>query len=252
MNNDYLESYMIPKGKLIRDSNIVFDASSLEYLGKGANSSVWKYIGEDDSYAFKYFFSTGRNCALNMVTYDRMINLDLPCFTKALEFCRDANHGFITGYLENLLVENKELSLLQQNSSLFLENMMYLEKSIQELSTNHVFMYDVKPSNSIFHNDDGMLYISDIDMFFVNDMYTVQDVLSFNYGMLNALYRQRFLNEIEVSCEFEAMEKRNLAIFISDIFPTRNRDSSSLLPVAKKYFLKTDTPKQYLLKRLEK
>ncbi len=81
--------------------------------------------------------------------------------------------------------------------------------------------------------------------------YPVQEVLSFNYGMLNALYRQRFLNEIEVSCEFEDMEKRNLAKFISNIFPTRNRDSSSLFPVAKKYFLKTDTPKQYLLKRLE-
>ena len=82
--------------------------------------------------------------------------------------------------------------------------------------------------------------------------YPVQEVLSFNYGMLNALYRQRFLNEIEVSCEFEDMEKRNLAKFISNIFPTRNRDSSSLFPVVKKYFLKTDTPKQYLLKRLEK
>lgn len=249
MNN--LESYMIPKGKFIRDSGIVFDASSLEYLGKGANSSVWKYIEEDDSYAFKYFFPACRNCALNIVTYDRMLELDLPCFTKALEICRSENKAFFSGYLTTLLVENKDFSLLQQNSFLFLENIMYLEKSIWELSTNHVFMYDVKPSNSIFHND-GMLYISDIDMFFVNDMYTVKETLSFNYGMLNCLYRQRFLNEIHASCEFENIEKRNLAIFISDIFPTRNRVGSSLLPVAEKYFLNSSTPKQYLLKRLEK
>ena len=190
-----------PNFDLEKENGETIYGRELSYLGKGLNSTVWKYECGGKEYAIKIFFDIGLSCALSLDVYKVMRNLPIKNTLKALETLKVINdnenenakrrryYAYIMEYLE----EQKNSSIVDMPTSILLENTSILESDAEILAKNNIVMQDLKTENTIFNKTNSMFYISDVDMFQLKRKdASIDDTIMHNYTVLQYIF-YRFL-----------------------------------------------------------
>lgn len=232
-----------PSFNLLRENGDIIDGSDLSYLGRGENSTVWKYESGKERYAVKIFFDIAISCALTKDTYRSMVNLPLKNTLKALEVLdvvgnsttiRSGYYAYMMKYLD----EKKGYSIVNMSTSKLLENSSSMEQDAELLANNHVAMFDLKRENTIFNQDDSYLYLSDVDMF-CRSWESFRDVSENNFNELNFIF-YHFLSDY--SKEYFHDRYHNL---LKDIFLRNTLHKKSPTEKLEYLFSSYDTPKQF-------
>lgn len=237
-----------PSFNLVRENGNLLLGRELSYYGRGQNSTVWKWECDGTKYAVKIFFDIAFSCALQKDTYKVMKNLPLKNTLKALDTLKVVNSsGDVVNeygaYLMEFLEERKGYSIVEMSTPKLIENAKFLELDAKLLAQNRIVMQDVKKENTIFNKEDSMLYLSDIDMFYVS-----YDELS--NGVLSDIVRS---NNIELRFAFYEFLARYSsehyhAIYNDFLESFFFRDTTHGKAVADKLdylFSSYDTPKQF-------
>lgn len=227
----------------------------LAYANHGVNASVWHYGNEDKEYAFKLFFDDCKFYALTYELYQRMKGLSLNTTIQALEVYRKSDSKEVEQYLFDAytmkwLDEDKTRTLLETPVSLLLKNICYLQQDAQLLANESIYMKDVKKENSIFHQKDQLLYITDIDMFSCSEVMRSQDILMHNYAMLLYLIKSHLYEDIRNTSFFLPSEKGKAISMIMSDFSFSSIDFFTPVEVIEKKFSQAETPMQYYKQRV--
>ncbi len=236
--------YLIkPNFDLERENGEIISGRELSYLGKGINSTVWKYERDRKYYAIKIFFSNSLGCALSRNVYRMMKPLPLKNTIKAFDTLKVLNSGgnkvvghdaYIMGFLE----ERTGYSMVEMPTKALLENTRAMESDASLLASNNIVMNDVKRQNTIFNNMDSMFYISDIDRFdsSKSDRASIRNK---NYNELQFLYYQFFLRYS--SDYYNAIYND----FFQKLFSQDIIHEKSITDKLEDLFSPYDTPKQF-------
>lgn len=185
---------MKPNFDLEKENGEIVYKDELSFLGKGVNSTVWKYEYNGKKYAIKIFFDNSLGCALVEDVYKKMKPLPLKNTIKALDTLKVLNSGGngVVGhdaYIMEFLEERKDYSIVEMPTSKLLENSSALESDAHLLAVNNIVMNDVKRQNTIFSDENAMFYISDIDRFELSN-FDRESIINKNYGELQFIYYQ--------------------------------------------------------------
>lgn len=191
-----LQCRIKPNFDLEGENGEIIYGRKLSYLGRGVNSTVWKYERDGKKYAIKIFFTSCLECALAENVYRIMKPLSLKNTIKALDTLKVLNSGGnkVVGhdaYIMEFLEEKKDYSMVEMPTQALLENTSLLESDAHLLASNKIKMNDVKRENTIFNNNDAMLYIGDIDRFDLSKS-SRKSITNQNYSELQFIYYQFF------------------------------------------------------------
>lgn len=225
------------------DGNCIL-GKELSYLGRGTNSTVWKYEENDLKYAVKIFFDISYSCALPEGTYEEMKNLSLKNTIKALEILKVAKgNGDILSkygaYLMTFLEESKDYSLMEMPVSKLLENTNSLESDARLLAQHKIVMHDTKKDNMIFNKMDFMLYLCDIDMFYVSHNEPKNRIDANNHMELQIAFYQ-ILSQYS-STHYHAIYNE----FLENLFFKDATHGKAITDKLEYLFSSYDTPKQF-------
>lgn len=175
-----------PSFNLEKENGEIIYGKELSYIGRGENSTVWKYKKGDNVYAIKIFFDIGFSCSLEDIVYESMKNIPLKKTLKAFETLKIINNkndlvDRYGAYLMQYLEEIKGYSIVDMHTSKLLENIKMLEFDAMLLAKNEIVMKDLKIENAIFNRADSMLYIGDIDMYYKAYNEDIVDIMANNY-----------------------------------------------------------------------
>lgn len=243
-----------PTYVFIGDAGTVITKDSLYYINQGVNASVWKGFIENKVVAFKIFFDECRTCSLPYGTYQRMKQLPLKNMVQATEIFRnvkklDRDNFEFDAYLMPYVSSVEEQTLLDMPSSLLIHNIANLQADVELLANQYILMRDIKRENSIFHAEDSMLYLTDIDMFRVVDTLSKETILKHNYNMLLYLIKDHLRKNVRQIIPKNVYKQMELYAEIDRCFSTAKVLTCPPAQKVEKAFSCVETPKQYFLKR---
>lgn len=238
-----LQCRIKPNFDLEGENGEIIYGRKLSYLGRGVNSTVWKYERDGKKYAIKIFFTSCLGCALAENVYRIMKPLSLKNTIKALDTLKVLNSGGnkVVGhdaYIMEFLEEKKDYSMVEMPTQALLENTSLLESDAHLLASNKIKMNDVKRENTIFNNNDAMLYIGDIDRFDLSKS-SRKSITNQNYSELQFIYYQFFTR---YSTDYYNAIYNDL---FKELFYQDTTHEKSITDKLEDLFSPYDTPKQF-------
>ncbi len=234
-----------PSFDLEKENGEIIEGRELFYLGRGENSTAWKYEANGEKYAIKIFFDIGISCALEKDVYWKMQNLSLNNTLKALETL-NVIESTDTGakrkyyaYRMEYLEEKKDYSIVDMPVFALLENVSLLELDAKTLANNNIVMMDIKKENIIFNKLDSNLYLSDIDMFFLSYSDSLHQIRTNNEIGLRFLFYQYFVQYSSDYCHAIYND------FFREVLIQKNTTKKSITDTLESLFFSYDTPKQF-------
>ena len=133
-----------------------------------------KWFGEDNFYDEEAF--------------ETIMKLNLTNFYKIYQMLYDEGDNFV-GYTMKYY-ESSEIDILTMPIEYTINNLYKLYKSINIITSNSIFVRDLRESNIIMNNQD--MTVIDVDLYFKNMFYSIRNDLTKNdliHNNLSELYR---------------------------------------------------------------
>lgn len=243
----------IPNYDFLGDDETYIPKDSLSFINQGVNASVWKCIINNKRFAFKIFFEDCKSFSLSYDTYHKMKQLPLKNVIKPLESFKKVNNkntsNEFDAYSMKLLTPKESTSLLEMSTPSILKNISNLQYDAKLLADKKILMKDIKLQNSMFNQEDSMLYITDIDMFCNYDNVSTETILKQNYNILLFLIKKHLYSDITQDKDFSSHQQKLAHTLIEEFFSTSDILTSPPSTKAEIAFSSVDSPKQFLLKR---
>lgn len=233
-----------PSFDLKKENGEIILGRELFYLGRGENSTVWKYEYNGEEYAIKIFYNTSLLFALDIDVFKIMKSLPLentikPISTLKIINSSDNNILGYDAYMMEFIDEKKDYSIVEMPTSKLLENARILEKDSNLLAESKIVMHDTKKENAIFNNVNSNIYISDIDMFFIANYESTKGVIESNYMELNYMFYELLS---QYSSEYYSDIYNE---FFEDLFFKSTTNKNAVSSNLEYLFSSYDTPKQF-------
>lgn len=236
--------------EFVNEQGKIIKADELIFIGKGENSSVWKYEKADEIYAFKIFFEACKRFSLKNESCERLKKVELQRIINVVDGFYEKNTDSLSrkeldAYLMTYLVEEKEQFLINMPTSILLENAQLLEEDAHLLAENGIQMGDIKMQNSIILQN-YELFFTDVDMYEVNYLLTKKEIFENNKIEIKFFFKRYLLEELAT---LKILTNEEFQKVVSKIYSLQRLNELKVREYLEEMLGGYETPKEYFLSR---